>query len=140
MNKTTIIVLTCLIALATMTLSLAETNLVERSFSVDQGGTFFIDTDSGSIEIESHNRNTVEVEVDRKGGSVDDLKLTFSQDGNDVTVIGERKKTRFWGAMWISRLLEARFELRKWREPSMRILPAAVFESLCLNNLRATVV
>ncbi len=82
------IVIASALALAFIALSQANTSVSENSFSVDQGGTLYIDTDSGSIEVESHELDTVEVMVRRKS---DDLEVDVSQNGNDVKIKGTRK-------------------------------------------------
>lgn len=96
--KKLVIVGTCLIALAYVALSQAKPKLIEKSFTVELGGTFFINTDSGSIEVESHNRNTVEVRVEKKGKNANDFEVIFSQDGNNVKVVGDRKGLLSWGS------------------------------------------
>lgn len=98
MKKIIIVVGACAVALTCVTLSQAKNDLIERSFAVEQGGTFFIDTDSGSIEVESHSRDTVEVRVEKKGGNPKDFEVTFAQNGNDVKVVGDRKGAGFWGS------------------------------------------
>lgn len=70
---------------------------VEKSFSVSSGGTFILDTDNGSVEVESHDRDMVEILVERKGRNSDDLEIEYSQDGNNVKVTGDRSKLSFFG-------------------------------------------
>ncbi|MFT6101505.1 MAG: DUF4097 and DUF4098 domain-containing protein YvlB [Arenicella sp.] len=97
MKKTAIIIAASLIGLTSVTFLQAKTDLVERSFEVEPGGTFIVDTDSGSIEISSHNRDTVDVEVEKKGRNPEDFELSFSQDGNNIKVVGDRKGMSWWG-------------------------------------------
>ncbi|MFT6407275.1 MAG: DUF4097 and DUF4098 domain-containing protein YvlB [Arenicella sp.] len=97
MEKTVIIIATCLIALGSVTFLYAKPELIERSFDVEQGGTFLIDTDLGSIEVASHNRNMVEVRVEKKGKNPENFEVSFSQQGNDIKVVGDRKGISFWG-------------------------------------------
>jgi hypothetical protein len=98
MKNISIIVGVSLIAIASIALTQAKTDLTERSFAVKQGGTFFIDTESGSIEVESHSSDTVDVRVEKKGKKSEDFEVTFSQDGNNVRVVGEQAGNRFWGS------------------------------------------
>ena len=97
MKNLAIIIGVSIIAITSVALSQTTTDLVERSFIVDHDGTLYIDTDLGSIEVESHNRQTVDVRVVKKGKSVEDFEVTFSQDGNDVKVVGDRKGFLTWG-------------------------------------------
>ncbi|MGK0373551.1 MAG: hypothetical protein ACJA2E_000018 [Arenicella sp.] len=98
MKKTAIIIVTGLIALSAVTFLQAKTDLAERSFEVEQGGTLIVDTDSGSIEVSTHNRDTVDVSVEKKGNNPEDFELSFSQQGNDINIVGDRKGSRFWGS------------------------------------------
>jgi len=82
--KNIAIIGTCVLALTFVTLTQAKADLIEKSFAVDQGGTLSIDTDSGSIEIESHDHDTVDVRVKKKGVNAEKFKVTFPQDGKDV--------------------------------------------------------
>jgi len=94
--KNIAIIGTCVLALTFVTLTQAKADLIEKSFAVDQGGTLSIDTDSGSIEIESHDHDTVDVRVKKKGVNAEKFKVTFSQDGKDVSVVGDRTGLKFW--------------------------------------------
>ena len=80
----------------------------EKSFDVKPGGRLTIETDLGSIEIATHDRNTVEVEVvlivdTRSESKAEDImnnfRLEFDHDGTDVEIIGDllRKQSfEFW--------------------------------------------
>jgi hypothetical protein len=79
---------------------------LEKTFSVGSGGKVVVDANVGSIELTASDRNDVHVEVLRKaearglfGGGKEreeaELKanqITFSQDGQTVTVRGQRDK------------------------------------------------
>lgn len=70
----------------------AEKEEIERTFSVSANGTLKIDSDSGSIEIESWNKNTVEVSIEKYARSqkrLDEFEVTVEQRGNDVEIIGD---------------------------------------------------
>ena len=70
----------------------AEKEVIEKSFSVAANGTLKIDSDEGSIEVETWNKNTVEVEVEKYARSqkrLDEFKVTVVQKGNDVEIIGD---------------------------------------------------
>lgn len=97
MNKIAIIVAIAFIALTTVALSKADADLIEKTFTVNQGGTLSIDTDSGSIEIVSHNNDSVDVRVEKKGRNSEDFEVTFSHNGDDVKIVGDRKGVFSWG-------------------------------------------
>jgi hypothetical protein len=77
---------------------------IEKTFSVKAGGTLTIDTDVGAIEVEAGAPDQVTVEVLRKFSNGDDediskiFDVSFHQEGNNIEVIGERKKK--WGFGW----------------------------------------
>jgi len=72
--------------------------VVEKSFSVSQGGWLKLESDVGSIDIETHSATTVEVKVTKDSRSffgrrdkdlLDEFKVRFEQKGDDVYVYGE---------------------------------------------------
>jgi len=76
---------------------IAEDN-IQKSFQVKPGGQLILDTDLGSIEINTSNTNTLKVEVIREIRSassrraeeiLENFKINFRQDGNTVYVNGE---------------------------------------------------
>lgn len=96
-TKTTLALGTTLAALMFVALLQAKTNQSEQTFTVRSGGTLYVDSDSGSIDVESHDRNSVEVEVKRKGLDQDDFVVEMNQEGNDVRITGERESSWFGG-------------------------------------------
>lgn len=91
---------------ATLALSLFSTNVaaktIEKSFDVGNGGLLKLDTNAGSIKIDTHNDNVVKVTVRIEGDNEEDedkVKVSFDASGNNVTVIGERENSGkgFWG-------------------------------------------
>ncbi|MFC2165558.1 DUF4097 family beta strand repeat-containing protein [Acidobacteriota bacterium] len=83
---------------------------IQKSFSVDSGGTLEIDTERGSIEVRGISGNSVEIEVIRKVKTsdtqkaqkvLDNFKIEFKQSGKDVFVLGERgRKESIWDKIW----------------------------------------
>lgn len=81
-------------------------SFIRKSFTVAPGGKLTIRADRGSIDVKTAATDKVEIEVTREpghGAAADILEkhqVTFSQDGNDVTVEaripGAQNKT-FWG-------------------------------------------
>ncbi|MFC2142611.1 DUF4097 domain-containing protein [Acidobacteriota bacterium] len=68
---------------------------IEKSFTVKPGGTLNVDTKRGSIEVEGHRGNTVEVQVIREVKTSDKedarkilekFQVEFDQRGDDVTI------------------------------------------------------
>ena len=72
--------------------SRSNNEVIEESFRVGDGGTLKIDTDSGSIQVVSHNSDTVDVRVERKGKSRESMTISFDHDGDDVRINGDNKK------------------------------------------------
>lgn len=97
MKNSIIFVGVFVLTMALIGFSQAKDTLVEKSFSVSSGGTFILDTDNGSVDVESHDRDTVEVLVEKKGRNSDDLEIEFSQDGNNVKVTADRSNLSFFG-------------------------------------------
>lgn len=83
-----------------------EQKKIEKEFTTAPGGTLTVETDIGSIEIETSAGNTVRVEVtmiaDTRSQSkaqkiFDKFELSFNQSGNDIEIIGEYGDDRsFW--------------------------------------------
>jgi len=70
----------------------AETEKIEKSFDVHSGGTLTINSDQGSIEVESWSKESVAIEVKKKARNkerLDSFKLSFSQNGSDISVEGD---------------------------------------------------
>lgn len=82
---------------------------ITRSFDVSPGGQLYLDTDLGSVEIESADGNKVEIRVLLKADTRDEDKakemferfeVEFEQDGDEINIIGNYSKDgdgwRFW--------------------------------------------
>ncbi len=95
MNKTTFIAGISVAVLLAFGLSQAEDTSIDRSFSVSAGGTLYLDSDTGRVEIESHNADTVEVEVIKKGNNAADFEVNFDHDDEDLTIKGDKDSS--WG-------------------------------------------
>ena len=67
-------------------------NVISKSYSVKSGGTLYIESDSGRIEIETWDKNKVDVKVTKKSRKEKRLKefsVDIEQSGNDVSIEGE---------------------------------------------------
>lgn len=91
-NKTSFAIAASIGALFFIGASQAQAEKVEKSFDVKPAGTLYIRTDSGSVEVESHASNRVDIEVRTRGDNAEDFVLEFNKDGNDVRVTGEHKR------------------------------------------------
>jgi DUF4097 and DUF4098 domain-containing protein YvlB len=95
--------------------------VVKKSFSVGEGGTLWLETDLGSIIIDTEDTNTLEVEVvkmvgtsnERKAKDVfEDFVLDFKKSGNDVTIDGDYKRNNSIFS-WVSgKRLKVKFRIR----------------------------
>ena len=94
---------------------------ITKSFDVGSGGTLTVEADIGSIEVETHASNTVEVEIqfERRRGSRDrfdeilaDFNVYFDHKGKDVSIVAEYDKGswNFWNS--VGRYLNIRFYLK----------------------------
>lgn len=71
--------------------------VIQKSFEVSPGGILVIDTDFGSIDVRTHDKNMVDAEIIIKSKSsreskfksaLEDFELTFNQDGNKIIIEG----------------------------------------------------
>ncbi len=69
---------------------------IERSFDVASGGSLKLRSDLGSVEIYTHDKARVDVEVDLKGLDDDEFEVNFEQDGSDLG-ISAKKQSKSWG-------------------------------------------
>lgn len=86
-----------LLSLVLVSFAIAKSADVSQSFDVAAGGTLNLESDSGSIEVQSHDKSTVEITVENRSDD-DGFTVNFKQSGNDVNVIGERDKKNWWGS------------------------------------------
>jgi len=108
--RLTILFLTVFAFLTTGYASAGIDDTIQKTFSVDSGGTLDIDTERGSIEVRGTSGKAVEIEVIRKVRTsdakkaqkvLDNFKIDFKQSGKDVSVIGEREhKESIWDKIW----------------------------------------
>ena len=129
-NNTSPIVLTALGALLLVGFATADDLRQEQSFTVTKGGTLYLDSDAGSLDIESHDRDTVEVFVEKYGRDADDFSVTFEQRGDDVRIDGDRD------GGWYSRL-NVRFRIKVPEEYNVDVKTGG--GSIDLGNLNGQV-
>ena len=97
---------------------------LEKAFQTISGGKLIVRADQGSIEINSKSGDNVRVRVLRrvKGGSqaqADELfanhEVTFSQEGNTVSIVGRNKKDRFRPGSFRRPNMQVRYEISSHR-------------------------
>lgn len=77
---------------------LAHAADIEHTYEVSNGGTLELKTDVGSLQIQTHNKEEVEIEVDIQGDDAEDFKVSHSASGGDVSIVGTFDRgDRFWG-------------------------------------------
>lgn len=72
-------------------------DLIHQVFSVAPGGSLFISSDNGNIEVRTHSRDEVRLEVQRtpRGrATADDFIVSSNQAGNEVRIRGESRRLR----------------------------------------------
>jgi DUF4097 and DUF4098 domain-containing protein YvlB len=85
----------------------AATETIEKSFQVKPGGNLYLDSDIGSIRVETSGKTLVEVQViqefrgwdrDKIDEFLEDFTVEFKQSDNDIEIIG--KLRREWKTGW----------------------------------------
>lgn len=94
-NKFAIVVSVFVTALMYIGFSQAKPVNEQETFKVKSGGTLYLDSDSGSVDVQSHDKDTVEVLVKIKDNDADSFKVTYEQDGNDIKIEGEKGRSFF---------------------------------------------
>jgi hypothetical protein len=82
------------IALLLMAGSL-QAKTYNEEFTVANGGLLKIVTDVGAIDIETHAKETVLVEVEISGKNEDDMSVHFKKSGDNVSIKGEFERSGF---------------------------------------------
>ncbi len=96
-----------LFALASLgVVAAVQAKTFSKSFDVTAGGQLIVDSDVGSIEVRSGSGNRVEIEITTSGSAEDRFEPSFSQDGNQVTVLGKYRR-----GSWLSWFDRARVEI-----------------------------
>jgi DUF4097 and DUF4098 domain-containing protein YvlB len=94
-NKFAVAVSIIVSALIFLSISQAKPVNEKETFKVKSGGTLYLESDSGSVDVQSHGKDTVEVLVKMKGDDADSFNVTYEQDGNDIKIEGERDRSFF---------------------------------------------
>ena len=70
----------------------SETEIVDKSFLVNSGGTLTVESDQGAIKVETWDKQTVEVLIEKKARNqklLDGFKVDFDQKDSDIFVEGD---------------------------------------------------
>lgn len=106
-----------LLALAVVTASAEVEDKITKSFQVPPGGQLVVAVDRGAIEVRTADRESVDIEVNRKAGGsrtkaekiLKDHIVTTTQDGNKVEVRAEYKGANSSGWFGRSPELQVKF-------------------------------
>lgn len=72
-----------------------QAKTINKEFTVANGGLLKISTDVGAIDIETHAKETVLVEVDISGKNEDDMVVSFKKSGDNVSIKGGFDRSGF---------------------------------------------
>lgn len=73
----------------------AETERIEKTFSVNKGGTLFIDSDVGSIDVKTWDKDKVSVSIKKQARNqerLDRFEVLIEQRGDDVYIDGDNER------------------------------------------------
>ena len=73
--------------------SFAEAKTINKSFDVKQGGELVLEADVGSININTHNNNSVLVNIEIEGKNEDKVNVDFTNTNNKLSIISEYKRS-----------------------------------------------
>lgn len=84
----------------------------EKQFTVTDGGDLIVESDAGTVKIDSWDKNEVSVIVEVEGSDsrAEKYKVEFKQEGNTVTVIGKVRDKSFF--KWHVGNLEAYYTIK----------------------------
>ncbi len=87
---------TAVAALTLLATSFANAESIERQFEADPGDRLYLKTDSGSIDIDTHNRDEIKVDVEINGRDADEFEVTFDESSRGLEIRGERDNASGW--------------------------------------------
>ena len=116
------IIWSCLLTGATAEdISHGVNNVIEKTYNVNPGGRLTINVDAGSIDIQTHAQDSVEIVITKKSKKpsnkrlqkvLDDFKVTFDATPSGVSITGafQRGKTYWrWHPLFNLRHIDIRF-------------------------------
>lgn len=106
MRKISTVIITLFSILFTSTVLFGQIEKTEKkSFDVNNGGKLFVDTDKGTIIIETHSSESIEVEVYFKAKTDDDelaeklfnsFKIDYDHSGSDLSIEAKYRGSKSW--------------------------------------------
>jgi DUF4097 and DUF4098 domain-containing protein YvlB len=72
-----------------------QAKTINKEFTVADGGLLKITTDVGAIDINTHTKETVLIEVDISGKNEDDMEVSFKNNAANVTITGDFDRSGF---------------------------------------------
>lgn len=93
------------------TATMANAKDIERQFTVSEGETLTVRTDAGSIEITTHEDNTIDVSARIEGKQEDQFTVHFDANGDGLTITGKHDNGNGWG--WNSLKVKYRITVPK---------------------------
>lgn len=76
--------------------SLANAKEIERSFTVTEGESLTVKTDAGSIEIKTHNNDSIEVFAEVEGSQEDNFDISFDVNDDGLEIVGRNDNSHGW--------------------------------------------
>ena len=76
---------------------------LQHSYDVKAGGYLNLETDVGKLVIETHNKDSVDIDIEVSGSRADELEIHHSSDGQNVDITGEFERGGYgWNNMKVS--------------------------------------
>ncbi|KGJ91713.1 DUF4097 family beta strand repeat-containing protein [Colwellia psychrerythraea] len=72
-----------------------QAKTINKEFTVANGGLLKVTTDVGAIDIETHAKETVLIEVEISGKNEDDMTVTLKKSGDNVSIKGDFDRSGF---------------------------------------------
>jgi len=85
------------IAMIGVSLSAQASWDISKVFDVKAGGQLVLETEQGSIQVDTHDKNVVELLIDVTGFDEDDVAVDFDHDGSDINIDVDVKSNNSWG-------------------------------------------
>ncbi len=96
-----------------------EARTIEKQFNVSSGGKLYLKTDAGRLDINTHDSDTILMEVSIEGEDEERFEVTTDVSGGDLEVIGRLEKRSSWG--WSSSSLRVEYILTVPRNYSLQM-------------------
>lgn len=94
-NKSLVLTTSAILFSAFSFTALADT--VSQTYQVEPGETLYLKTDAGSINVETHNSDSVDIEVEIEGPDADEFTVRFEQTSDGVNIYGDKEHEGGWG-------------------------------------------